>query len=259
MIMRDEQKDAQTFVLLRGDHRNRGEKVNAQVPGFLNVSHRRRPCAGPARAGYWLMDRRNPLPARVIANRLWELVFGTGIVESSENLGLQGSRPTHAELLDWLAFTFRETQAWNVKKLLKMLVTSSTFRQSSVVPKESLDQDPANQDCARFQRRRLSGEAIRDNALTAAGLIDLRMGGPPVFPVIPASEVHLFEQSLGERHRTQVCAQHRQRFASPQRLSLLQALTALSPVCHLRRTQSRDLHHSPRQVEYPLASAGAVQ
>ena len=118
-----------------------------------------------------------------MANRWWELVFGAGIVETSENFGLKGSAPTHPELLDWLAFTFGKT--WDVKQFLRMLVSSSTFRQSSVVSKQALELDPANHDHARFQRWRLSGEAIRDNALTAASLINLRMGGPPIFPASP--------------------------------------------------------------------------
>jgi hypothetical protein len=140
----------------------------------------------PNRLGlaWWLVDADNPLTARVIANRYWEHLFGAGIVRTSEDFGAQGDRPTHPQLLDWLA-TELVAQGWDLKHLLKTIVMSSTYRQSSRVTASLLEIDPDNRLFSRGPRFRLSAEMVRDQALFASGLLSPRMYGPPVRPRRP--------------------------------------------------------------------------
>jgi hypothetical protein len=132
----------------------------------------------------WIVNPRNPLTARVAVNRSWEQIFGRGIVETSEDFGTRGSPPTHPELLDWLA-TELVRQGWSLKALHRLIVTSSTYRQSSAVTHALLERDPNNRFLARGPRFRLDGEAIRDVALAASGLLSRKIGGPSVFPPQP--------------------------------------------------------------------------
>jgi hypothetical protein len=133
----------------------------------------------------WTTHPQNPLVSRVTVNRFWMMCFGNGIVPTQENFGLQGDAPTHQELLDTLSRDFIES-GWDVKKLLKRIVMSQTFRQSSALTKEKLERDPKNLLLARGPSYRLSGEAIRDQALYAAGLLVEKIGGPSVKPWQPA-------------------------------------------------------------------------
>ena len=133
----------------------------------------------------WTIDRNNPLTSRVAVNRFWMQCFGNGIVPTQENFGLQGDPPTHQELLDSLAHDF-VSGGWDVKRLLKRMVMSATFRQASAAPPEKLERDPRNQWLARGPAFRLSAEAIRDQALASAGLLVMKTGGPSVKPWQPA-------------------------------------------------------------------------
>jgi hypothetical protein len=130
------------------------------------------------------VDENNALTARVAVNRLWEELFGVGLVETSEEFGLQGTLPSHPELLDWLATEYVQTR-WDTKHLLRLIVTSATYRQGSQVSDELNKRDPFNRLLARGPRLRLSAEAIRDQALFVAGLLSPRMFGPPVQPPRP--------------------------------------------------------------------------
>jgi hypothetical protein len=132
----------------------------------------------------WLVDPANPLMARATVNRFWQMYFGNGLVKTSENLGSQGELPSHPALLDWLASEFVANR-WDVKAILKTIVTSSTYRQSSTVTPELLEKDPENRLLARGPRFRLPAEMIRDQALAFAGLLVNRVGGPPVKPYQP--------------------------------------------------------------------------
>jgi hypothetical protein len=169
LVLEERKSPRDTFVHLRGSFRNHGPKVE---PGI------------PAKFARWLVSRDNPLAARVFVNRLWARTFGTGIVETLEDFGVQGEPPSHPELLDWLAVEFAD-RGWSVKQMMKLLVTSATYRQSSVTGKELLDRDPANRFLARGPRFRLDAEAVRDNALTISGLMNPKIGGPSVFPHQP--------------------------------------------------------------------------
>jgi hypothetical protein len=133
----------------------------------------------------WLVDENNPLTPRVIANRFWETIFGIGLVRTSEEFGAQGEQPSHPELLDWLA-TELVRQKWDMKKFLKLLVTSATYRQSSKVMPELVERDPDNRLLARGPRFRMSAEMVRDQALAVSGLFSRTMYGPSVRPVRPA-------------------------------------------------------------------------
>jgi hypothetical protein len=133
----------------------------------------------------WLVDGRHPLTARVLVNRLWEQLFGTGIVRSVENFGIQAEWPSHPGLLDWLAVDFVES-GWNLKRLIRMFVLSSAYRQSHFVDEKRLKLDPANRLLARGPRLRLQAEMVRDQALALSGLLVEQLGGPSVKPYQPA-------------------------------------------------------------------------
>ena len=173
-----------THLLFRGLYDQPRELVEADTPGFLPPMAPEWPRnrLGLAR---WIVDRSNPLFARVTVNRFWQQFFGAGIVESADDFGAQAQPPSHPELLDWLAVEFRES-GWDVKHLLTLIVTSSTYRQSAAISQETLRSDPRNTLLARGPRFRLDGEVVRDSALAASGLLVAKLGGPPVKPYQPA-------------------------------------------------------------------------
>lgn len=182
-----------THVLVRGNPHVEGDKVE---PGFPQVVSARepvlsRPAPGSRTSGRrivladWLAAADNPLPSRVIVNRVWQYHFGRGIVRSSNDFGLQGTRPTHPELLDWLASEFM-AQGWHFKALHRLILTSNTYRMSSRGNAKALASDPANDSFWRFDMRRLSAEEIRDSILAVSGNLNLKMFGPGVYPEIPA-------------------------------------------------------------------------
>jgi hypothetical protein len=185
MIMRELAKPRPTHVLFRGEYDKPRDQVTAGVPDFLIPFAPEWPAnrLGLAR---WLTSPQHPLTARVVVNRLWQSVFGTGLVKSSEDFGLQSDWPSHPELLDWLAIEFIEN-GWNVKQLLKLMVTSATYRQDSSATPELIERDPENRLLARGPRQRLTAEMIRDQALAVSGLLHQQVGGPPVFPYQPTN------------------------------------------------------------------------
>ncbi len=174
-----------TYVLARGAYdapKTPDMLVNRQVPSFLQQLRASKP--NRLDLAKWMVSNENPLTARVAVNRFWMQLFGRGIVETQEDFGVQGSRPTHPELLDWLAADFR-THDWDVKRLLKMLALSDAYGRTSNVPKQQRQLDPDNKYLTRGPSGRLSAEQIRDTALSIAGLLDRKMGGPPVSPYQP--------------------------------------------------------------------------
>jgi hypothetical protein len=186
MVMQESAQPRDTFLLLRGAYDKKGDKVAAGVPSFLPSLPEGAPAnrLGLAR---WLVDDRHPLTARVTVNRYWQLLFGTGLVKTAEDFGTQGELPSHPELLDWLAVEFQGTgDRWDVKRLIRRLVNSSTYRQSSAVSAQLNAKDPENRLLARGPRFRLQAEFIRDQALFVSGLYDRRIGGQSVSPYQPA-------------------------------------------------------------------------
>ncbi len=171
------------FVLIRGEYDKRGDKVTAALPAFLpKLPEGTRP--DRLSLARWLVSRDHPLTARVWVNRLWERLFGTGLSKTSENLGSQAEYPSHPELLDWLAAEFMES-GWDMKRFVELVVTSAAYRQNAAVTPEKLARDPANRLLARAPRIRLPGEAVRDAALAASGLLVPAIGGPSVRPWMP--------------------------------------------------------------------------
>lgn len=188
LVMNDDQP-RDTFILQRGVFDQLGEKVTANTPAALPPLHAYLPRnrLGLAR---WLVDSANPLPARVTVNRFWQMLFGTGLVRTAEDFGSQGEPPSHPELIDWLAAEFISS-GWDIKAMLRLLVTSQTYRQSSKLTPAAHERDPHNRLLARGPRFRLQGEFVRDQALAASGLLVLKIGGPSVKPYHPAG---LYEQ-----------------------------------------------------------------
>ncbi len=173
----------ETRLEYRGNYLDKGPVVEPGVPAVFHAAA----TSGSIdrlKLAHWLVDKNNPLTARVIANRYWEALFGRGIVPTSEDFGSQGELPTHPELLDWLATEFMDN-GWDTRALLRTIVTSATYRQSSQVSGDAAKADPDNRWLARGPRIRLSAEMVRDQALATSGLLSTKMYGPPVQPPQP--------------------------------------------------------------------------
>jgi hypothetical protein len=182
LVMQEIESPRASTVFMRGDFRTPGESVEPSTPAVLHALPRgERDRLALAR---WLIDRNNPLVARVTVNRWWAELFGHGIVTTVEDFGIKGEEPTHPELLDWLAMEFMD-RGWSMKQMLRTMVMSATYRQSSRVTPELLAADDQNLLYARGPRFRMDAEMIRDNALAAAGLLSLADGGPPIRPPQP--------------------------------------------------------------------------
>jgi len=208
MVMKELDKPRPTYVLTRGqyDHPDKSRPVARRIPPALGTLPEGAP-ANRLGLAQWLVSPGNPLVARVAVNRIWELCFGAGIERSSEDFGQQGEWPSHPELLDYLALEFRE-QGWDMKALLRRIVTSATYRQASRLSPESAERDPEGRLCSRYPRRRLSAEELRDQALYVAGLMVEKTGGPSVKPyqpeglwqeiAMPQSNTRAYEQGTGD-------------------------------------------------------------
>lgn len=185
-IMMDNPADMHraSYVFERGNWLVKGDEVKPDVPHSLNpfpakMKHNRLGLA------MWLTDKKNPLTARTMVNRIWEQLFGAGLVETLEDMGTQGSTPTHAELLDWLSYQFMNADNWSTKKLVRKIVMSNAYRQDAKIAPGLLQKDPYNKFYARGARVRLSSEQIRDQALYTSGVLSNKMYGPGVFPYQP--------------------------------------------------------------------------
>ena len=197
MVMRDSEKSRQAFVLVRGEYDQHGETVSAGVPEFLSEVRPASETSSPQNSGLaesqnnrldlakWLVRADHPLTARVTVNRLWQQLLGTGMVKTTDDFGTQGDWPSHPELLDWLA-TELVASGWDIKHVLRLIVTSATYRQSSNASADDYSNDPENRLLARGPRFRMTAEMLRDNALAISGLLVEKIGGPPVKPYQPA-------------------------------------------------------------------------
>lgn len=260
MVMREMNPPRKTYVLNRGVYDAPTEEVQ---PGTLSdvlpfseelPSNR----LGLAR---WMLDPENPLTARVIVNRYWHLLFGRGIVGTLEDFGNQGDMPTHPELLDWLAVEFIDS-GWDVKALLRLIVTSATYRQSSKANKELMEKDPKNELLARGPRHKLPAEMIRDNALVASGLLVNKIGGPSVKTYQPEglwSKTHFsrllvnYEADKGDKLYRRSLYTFIRRTAPPPTMTVLDASDR--SMCIVRRQttstplQSLLLLNEPQMIE----------
>lgn len=196
LVMRERKVPRESYVHVRGDFLRKGDKV---APGYPSALTGASPPVATSKLlnrldlAKWLVSPENPLTARVTVNRYWQQFFGAGLVATENDFGMQGSPPTHPALLDWLAVEFREA-GWSTKKLHRLIVTSATYRQSSVARADLKAKDPQNKLLGRQNRVRLEAEIIRDAALSASGLLSRKAGGPGVYPPMPP-EVFSFTQA----------------------------------------------------------------
>ncbi len=193
LVMQERKEPRDTFLFIKGDFTRPADKMS---PGVLKVLHPLK-AEKPDRLDFarWLVDKQNPLAARVAVNRIWQVYFGSGIVETENDFGSQGALPKNQALLDWLAVEFMES-GWSQKHIHQLIATSATYRQSSNVRKDLETVDPTNKLLARQNRLRLEAELVRDSALSASGLLSRKVGGPSVFPPQPDGVM-----SLGQMRR----------------------------------------------------------
>ena len=240
MVLQEVDRRA-AYIAIRGDYRAHGERVEPALPAALH------PAAQGVkldRLGFarWIVDPRNPLTARVAVNRFWQELFGSGIVETSEEFGLQGDPPSHPELLDWLATEYVR-MGWDSKRFLKLLVTSAAYRQSSAVTGDLPQRDPLNRLLARGPRVRLAAEALRDLSLSVSGLLSAKLYGPPAQPYQPVNGLAAafgsstdWETSKGEdRYRRALYTRWRRNLPYP---SMLAFDVPERSVCSLRRVRT---------------------
>lgn len=242
MVMQELGERRDTHVLLRGQHDQPGEAVQPNVPRRLHPFPKSAPRdrRGLAR---WLVDPDNPLTARVLVNRLWQLHFGMGVVETAEDFGIQGARPTHPRLLDWLAVQFMES-GWDIKALQRQILLSETFCQSSSGDAAQVARDPDNRWLARGPRYRLPAEIVRDQALAASGLLKHRLGGPSVRPYQPqglwkeiATDTN-YEQSHGNDLYRRSLYTYWKRTVAPPTMMTLDAVSREACVVQRARTNT---------------------
>ncbi len=244
LIAREGPGLAHAWVLDRGVYSARTELVFPGTPKFL-PSLPDGEVPGRLALAEWLFSEENPLFARVTVNRIWQEIFGTGLVDTPDDFGIMGNRPVNPELLDWLAVEFRES-GWDVKHMYKLLLTSATYRQSQEVTQERLEKDPDNRLLSRGPRFRMDGEVLRDTALQASGLLADRVGGPPVKPYqpegiweavsMPESNTLKYQQDKGEALYRRSLYIFWKRFAPPPSLETFDA-QAREVVC-VRRART---------------------
>ncbi len=184
LVLKELPKPRKTTVFIKGDFTRPDVEVTPGTPKVLHAFQKPQTLPNRLDLAKWIVSPQNPLTARVIVNRVWQQYFGRGIVETENDFGMQGTAPSHPELLDWLA-TELIAKKWSLKELHKLIVTSKTYRQSSAYRPDLIEKDPQNYLLARQTRLRLDAEVVRDVCLTASGLLSPKLGGPPVYPPIP--------------------------------------------------------------------------
>lgn len=243
MIMEEMKTPRDAYILLRGHYEARGDRVTAGIPKFLPPLPKGAP---NNRLGFakWVVSKDNPLTARVTVNRLWERFFGTGIVETSEDFGTRASYPSHPELLDYLGNRFVRLR-WDLKAMIKEIVMSATYRQSSAVTPDRLAADPQNRLLSRGPRFRLSAETIRDQALFVSGLLVEKLGGPSVRPYQPEGvwdETNVYGNLRNYKHDTGEGLYRRslytiwKRTAAPPNMTLFDAPSR--ELCRVKRSRT---------------------
>ncbi|MGD9632424.1 MAG: DUF1553 domain-containing protein [Pirellulales bacterium] len=271
LVFREAKQKRDAFVLLRGQYDLHGDPVERRTPEFLPPMDVTLPKdrLGLAR---WMVAPENPLTSRVAVNHFWQQVFGFGLVKTSEDFGSQGAPPSHPALLDWLAVEFRES-GWDVKSLMKMLVTSATYRQSCHASPALMAQDPENRFLARGPRFRLDAEMLRDQALAVSGLLVEQMGGPSVKPPQPdglwkavgytdSNTVNFVADTGNDKVHRRTLYTFVKRTAPPPQLSTFDAPSRESFCVRRERTntplQALLLMNDPQYFEAARALAGRV-
>ena len=239
-------KDPEAHVLYRGMYDQTRDRVAAETPSALHpmLASWPRNRMGLAK---WLVDEANPLTGRVIVNRYWQEVFGTGLVRTSDDFGSQGEPPSHPELLDWLTVEFRES-GWDIKQFFRTLVTSSTYRQSAQATAEKIEKDRQNRLLSRGPTFRMDGEMIRDYALAASGLLVRKIGGPSVKPyqpkgvwesvAMPQSNTYSYKQESGAKLYRRSLYTFWKRSAPPASMDIFNAPTREHTTVHRERTNT---------------------
>lgn len=243
-VMHERESPAEAHLLLRGEYDKRGDKVAPATPAIFPPMPDDLP---RNRLGFaqWLMRPDHPLTARVTVNRIWQELFGTGIVRTTGDFGVAGEMPSHPELLDWLAVEFR-AGGWDLKQFYKLLVTSATYRQSAVTTRTKLSRDPQNRLYARGPRFRMDAEMIRDHALAASGLLVPKIGGASVKPyqpdgvweavAMPESNTKKYERDSGENLYRRSLYTFWKRAAPPASMDILNAPSR--ETCTVRRERT---------------------
>jgi hypothetical protein len=268
LVAKERSEMRETFLLTRGEYDKPAEKVAPGVPAILPELPEDAPTN---RLGFaqWLLDPAHPLTARVTVNRYWQQFFGTGLVKTAEDFGVQGERPSHPELLDWLATEYVRS-GWDTKHLLRLIVTSATYRQSSKATPELLASDPENRLLARGPRFRVDGEVVRDTALAVSGLLVDELGGRSVKPYEPPglweavsfNNSQKYVQDLGEANYRRSLYTHWKRQSPPPNMLLFDAPTREYCVVRRPRTntplQALALLNDPQFVEASRAFAQRI-
>ena len=264
--MAENPEPPQTHVMVRGDYRRPGAPLGPAAPAVLHA-------LPPGEANRlvlarWLVSRSNPLTARVTVNRIWQQCFGAGLVSTPDDFGMRGERPSHPALLDWLAVEFMES-GWDIKHLIRLIVTSATYRQSAAVRPGLAASDPDNRLLGRQSRIRLPAETIRDAALAAAGLVDRRIGGASIRPYLPDGATDIgfgnfvqWPQSVGADNYRRGLYIFRQRTLPYPQLEVFDAPDTVQVACKRDRSttplQALTLLNDPVFVEAAEGLAGRV-
>ncbi len=271
LVLRERGEPRTTTVFVQGDFTRPADEVTPDTPAVLPALPR--PDAEPAPAtrldlARWLVSPDNPLTSRVVVNRIWQRLFGRGLVETENDFGLMGTPPSHPELLDWLATEFMH-RGWSLKDLHRLIVTSHTYRQASVETEALREADPANRLLSRQQRLRLDAEIVRDTGLTASGLLVPAVGGPPVFPPIPAGATALnqvkrdWKTSTGDNRYRRGLYTFLYRATPPPALSVFDAPPGITACTQRNRSntplQALALLNDEASVEMAKALAAIVE
>jgi len=247
LIMKERKEPRQTHVLIRGEYDQRGEQVERATPGFLPAMPQSNQTRTRMDLAKWMVDSQNPLTARVAVNRYWQQFFGVGLVKTSEDLGAQGQPPSHPKLLDYLAAEFTES-GWDVKKLIRSIVLSRTYQQTSRAHPTQFKVDPENRLLARGSRFRLDAEMIRDQILANSDLLDLSMYGPSVKPPqpdglwkivsMPSSYPRVFQADSGSKIYRRSVYSFWKRALPPPQMTIFDAPMRESCVARRERTNT---------------------
>lgn len=246
LVYRETKQPRKAFLLDRGEYDKREDEVQRGVPGFLPPLTEEQP-RNRLGLAQWLMSPGHPLTARVTVNRFWQQLFGTGLVKTSEDFGMQGEMPSHPQMLDWLAVQFIK-DGWDVKKTMKRMVMSATYQQSAAVSSEQYQNDPDNRLLARGPRLRLDAEVLRDQALATSGLLNSEIGGASVKPPQPggiwravgyeSSNTARFKADVGDKVYRRSMYTFWKRTAPPPFMSVLDAPNRESCVVKRERTNT---------------------